>query len=1374
MSMAQHHAEWLSLVETSGPFVSLSVLNRVFKQGLDAHDTSVFAQLRLAYEEWQYSAGSDDAAALHRAWLRFVLREVLGFPDEVLREGQSVPVGLEHKVPEAHEVLRPDLVVVNHEDMPEPGKARLLVTVYPRTQKLEAGLASSRWKASPATRMMSLLHGTDLRFGLVTNGEQWMVVYAKPGQSTGFASFYTEIFLDEPITLRAFMMLFGVARFFSADDDTPEALFAQSTSDQLDVTEQLGLQVREAVEIIVREIDRVDRDQKRELLQNFDEPRVYEAAVTVMMRLVFLFSAEEKGLLLLGDELYDQFYAVSTLRAQLRETADRHGEEILERRHDAWARLLATFRAVHGGVQHGRMRLRAYGGTLFDPDRFPFLEGRLPGSTWRDQSARPLAINNRTVLHLLSALQMLEVKIGKTVTTQRLSFKGLDIEQIGHVYEGLLDHTAKRATETVLGIQGGAKLEPEIPLAELEAHLAAGPEAFAEALAKRTKRTTKALAKAVTDPETEPNPRLALVCAQDRALTARVQVFSRLLRTDSFGYPIVIPEGSIYVTSGSDRRSTGTHYTPRTLTEPIVKHTLDPLVYRGPAEGEPEDKWQLKSPRELLDLRICDMAMGSGAFLVQACRYLSEKLEAAWAQAEAAAEGELLVTPDGDVSQGRLSERPLPVDPEERLLMARRAVASRCLYGVDKNPMATEMAKLSLWLVTLQKDRPFTFVDHALRTGDSLLGITDPAQVRGFHLDVAKSKELHGDLPLFDHTRYLDPLLRRAVDKRKQLESFAVEDVRDSEHKTKLLAEAEQALADARIVCDLLVSAVKEAGGAGGKALDSVLHEMAQAVNAALKPGPEDVRAERLASLKKRARDVLGGGEHAWQPLHWLVEFPEVFLDEKRRGFDAFVMNPPFQGGKKITGASGTDYREWLVQHLGAGVRGHADLCAYFFLRAYSLLNEGGGFGFIATNTIAQGDTREVGLDQLTAAGCHLPRAVSSQKWPGAANLEVACVWGRNSSWTGGHVLNDERVGAITPYLTIPGRAVGNPHRLRANSGKSFQGSIILGLGFTMPPEEAATLIKKDPRNKDVLFPYLNGKDLNSSPTQTASRWVINFHDWSLEKAETYGDCFAILREQVRDERLAKAKDVVKAPWWQFWRLRRELYKAIEGMDRVLVKSEVGNQLSFPLVVNDAVFSHMLIVFAYDSFGPLAALQSNIHEVWSRKYGSTMRNDLRYTPSDCFLTFPMPTSVHTMGDAGAEYAQVRQEALSARGIGLTKLYNLFHRSEERSEEVGQLRLRRERLDNVVTAAYGWTDLDLDHGFHQTKQGLRYTISEPARVEVLDRLLELNHERYAQEVKEGLHPKAAGSKPKAKKKASTKKRAPKKKPAAKVKQDGFEF
>lgn len=232
----------------------------------------------------------------------------------------------------------------------------------------------------------------------------------------------------------------------------------------------LEYQVRQAVEMLVQAFDRMDAESGRALLADVSEKALYDSALTVMMRLVFLFSAEERGLLLLGDPLYDQHYAVSTLSELLSERADQHGEEILGHRHDAWCRLLATFRAVHCGVEHEAMRLPPYGGTLFDPDRYPFLEGRAANTHWSNTPAIPLPINNRVVLHLLEALQVLRVKVpgGGPTEARRLSFRALDIEQIGHVYEGLLDHTAKRATETMLGLKGAKVQEPEVPLSRLE------------------------------------------------------------------------------------------------------------------------------------------------------------------------------------------------------------------------------------------------------------------------------------------------------------------------------------------------------------------------------------------------------------------------------------------------------------------------------------------------------------------------------------------------------------------------------------------------------------------------------------------------------------------------------------------------------------------------------------------------------------------------------------------------------------------------------------------------------------------------------------------------------------------------------------------
>lgn len=210
MSTARHHAEWLSLTEISGPFLSMPVLSQAFPQGLDKHDPDHARLLRQAFEEWDENQSNDRPdPAIHNAWIRYVLTNTLDL-EETLLEGQSIPQTLKAAIPEQSETLRPDYVV----NEPGNGKPRLLVRVYPRTQKLTKPVAQARWKASPDTRMMELLHRTDVRLGLITNGDQWMLVNAPSGETTGYASWYSSLWLEEPITLRAFRTLLSATRFF--------------------------------------------------------------------------------------------------------------------------------------------------------------------------------------------------------------------------------------------------------------------------------------------------------------------------------------------------------------------------------------------------------------------------------------------------------------------------------------------------------------------------------------------------------------------------------------------------------------------------------------------------------------------------------------------------------------------------------------------------------------------------------------------------------------------------------------------------------------------------------------------------------------------------------------------------------------------------------------------------------------------------------------------------------------------------------------------------------------------------------------------------------------------------------------------------------
>ncbi len=693
--------------------------------------------------------------------------------------------------------------------------------------------------------------------------------------------------------------------------------------------------------------------------------------------------------------------------------------------------------------------------------------------------------------------------------------------------------------------------------------------------------------------------------------------------------------------------------------------------------------------------------------------------------------------------EGSPSEELLPIDRDERLVLARRLVSERCLYGVDKNPMAVEMAKLSLWLITLARNKPFTFLDHALRCGDSLLG-ADERQLSNGSLD-AKS----GEVTQISQIRFaMQYALPTVIQKRRQIATLADRNIHDIETKERLLKEADQALEIVKLGGDLLIGIAlnepkRRANLMGTLGMEYVV--LAKAYDEALRqPQTEQgwiAKLDGFTTMRAEVDALLKGRK----PFHWPLEFPEVFVDKgDASGFSAIMSNPPFQGGKKITGALGTDYRDYLLKYLANGKTGHADLCAYFFLHATSLVHKEGMSAMLATNTIAQGDTREIGLDQITSAGWTIPRAISSRKWPGQASLEVACVWLRHGQWHGQYILNDLAVENISAFLTAPGKAKGNPDRLNANAGKSFQGSVVLGMGFVLEPEEAQTLIANDTRNRNVLFPYLNAEDLNSRLDQSPSRWVINFHNWPLEIAETYRDCIEIVREKVIPQREAASK-FARKEWWLHHRDRPELYSTIAGMKRVLVIPLHSKYMICSWIPTGMVYSHALGVIATESNADFALIQCTFHDYWARANGSTLETRMRYTPSDCFETFPFPTSIDGLDNIGERYYTHRQSIMLAHQEGLTQTYNRFHDPNEHTCNIVQLRALHKEMDEAVAKAYGWDDLKLEQGFHETKQGIRYTISEAARREVLDRLLLLNHQRHEEEVQAGLWETKGGKK-----------------------------
>jgi hypothetical protein len=1357
------HAEWLSLIEISGAFLAEPILDQVFPQGLEGLETSKKQAFRQTYEEWREALDTEDElqAKLHQEWINWVLKTGLEWDEdedgEELKAGADVPAHLKLELLEHNLTLKPDYALFSS----DANKPYLLVASYSAHIELTEVVAGDGWSTTPAERMSHLCRATGTRLGLVTNGEQWMIVDAPDGGITSYASWYARLWSQEPVTLKAFFSLLNIRTVFSGfglEAKKLTELLDDSLKHQDEVTETLGAQVQRAVEVLIQSIDRINNDANGELLKGVEPTELYEAGLTYMMRLVFLLCAEERGLLLLGDETYEANYAVSTLRMKLREEAGLHGEEVLSYRNNAWARLLAVFRAVYGGVEHEGMRMPALGGSLFDPDRFPFLEGRSKDSNWKIDEARPLPIDNRTVLLFLDAIQLYQ---GRT-----LSYRALDVEQIGYVYEGLLERTVIRSPDVTLELDSTKSAKkPWLLLGELESAKLDGTAAVKKLLKERTgssaSRITNDLAKDVSEAQSE---KLLLACQNDAELRDRIKPYYHFLRTDAWENPLLYPKNAFMVATGTDRRETGAHYTPKSLTEAIVLETLEPIVYVGPSEGKERGDWQLKSPSELLELKICDPAMGSGAFLVQVCRYLSERIGEAWGLAEESGKS---VTSEGQVVDALTSQDPLPKDAEERQVIARRLVAEHCLYGVDVNPLAVELAKLAIWLVTLSKGRPFGFLDHNLKAGDSLLGIHDLDQL--YYLTMQPEGMATGGgagKQLF--AQGIETAVKEALTLREEIRNRPVRDIRDVEAIAHLNEQAQALLAMPELIADALIGEALVAADTPAN-LKSALTRLSVVVGEIL-GSSVNAQALKRKTDGRLATDV--ESKIPRKPFHWPLSFPEVFSSRKG-GFDAIIGNVPFLGGHRLTGAFGNAFRDYLVAYLAKGQRGSADLAAYFLLRAYQFLCEGGGLGLLTTNTIAEGDTRQVGLESmLDEEDAVIFSAYPSERWPGKAAVITSRIHIHKGCWNGPVILNGQAVTFISAFLSS--RADWSLESLSENFNECFSGTKVYGDGFILDQEEAKKIISDVPKSKDVLFPLINGRELNNDPEQKAGRWVINFFDWSEEEAKRYKIPYKIVLERVKPVRQKmkpngqfKLRKPMPQLWWIHGEKRPALYHAIgrghsyekhpkewdsnsRPLKRVIVSTIVTKHLAFVFVPNDKIFSHAMNVFVLKEYSYFSILQSSLHAVFVWKHASRMKNDLRYTPSDVYLPFPKPeiNDPQQLNQLGEAYHQLRSDIMMDKQVGLTKLYNRFHDPEDTDNATVEMRHLHQTIDEVVALAYGWDDLALEHDFHEVdylpeNDRVRFTISEKARNEVLDRLTILNKERHVQEQASAL------TKPKAK-------------------------
>lgn len=1315
------HQEWLGYVQPVGLVVSIPAM-------LDANlrVNQNFAPDHRRFLDVLPSTAEGDPIPEITDFPRFT-QEVLGWaPSDLCGASGSdpVPVSFEIARPEYNETLQPTYALRDFDpDNNNPGWI-LLVKVLPNGTRFDdpEDVDVRHWQASPQAKFERLLRQTRVSIGLLVNEQEIRLVYAPEKELSGYATFK----LSEMLTVAgrpifaAFHMLLNSERLYSvAKKDRLPAILENSRKYQNVVSTQLANQVLEALYELLRGFQAADDQAQGLLLRDVlaaDPDRVYRGLLTTLLRMVFILYAEDRGLLS-TDEVFTKYYSITGLYERLKIDDGRY-PDTMDQRFGAWAQLLTLFRLIYRGGSHGGLRIPAREGYLFDPDRYLFLEGR---STPRDPVSIP-RVPDGVLFRVLSKLMLLD--------GERISYRTLAVEQIGSVYEAIMGFELHVASGPSIAIKP-VKRHGAPTTINLEELLHSAPDKRSKWFTDQTDQKIAGQAADALKTATDIN---GLLTALDRKIASAVT-------------PGIVAKGAMIFQPSDERRRSGSHYTPSSLTGPIVQAALEPVL---------KQLGDNPTPEQILALKVCDPAMGSGAFLVEACRQLGDALVRAWHAHNQAP----TVPPDEDES-----------------LLAQRQVAQRCLYGVDKNPMAADLAKLSLWLATLAKDHPFTFLDHALRSGDSLVGLSRK-QITAFHWDKTDAQQSFLEDTVRTRLRRIGQYRQRILDARDLIPYAQLE-----QH----LEAVDEDLGWLRRIGDTVIAAFfsaekPKAREAARKGLRELTEKSVRSV----------VDLESNAKIEEAVR-TLYAGPRGIRPFHWELEFPEVFrLNESgdpQGGFDAIVGNPPFLGGKRISTSFGDCYRDWLaVVH--AQSNSSADLAAHFFRRSFTLISLKGTFGLIATNTIAQGDTRSSGLRWICENGGTIYRAIKRLKWPGEAAVVVSVVHVSRAALSRPYRLNQRLVEQITAYLFHAG-GNGDPAVLLENADKSFIGSYILGMGFTFDdsdPKSSATsleemnaLVAKSSKNADRIFPFLGGEEVNSSPTQSHHRYAIDFEDFPLERkahgsswnrltdetqrqqlregivapdyprpvAADWPDLLSIVREKVKPERDSQKRDALRERWWQYADKRPGLTKIKRRMKRVLVTCQTSTYRAFTFAPAELIFGHKLVVFTDESWNIFTILSSRPHEVWARFFGSTLEDRLVYAPSDCFETFPLPRgydSYASLFQVGETYSRFRAELMIQKSEGLTDTYNRFHDPNEDSPDIVRLRELHAAMDRAVLDAYGWQDIqpacefipefddeeDEDDNGRPKKKKYRYKWPEAIHDEVLARLLELNRQRAEEE------------------------------------------
>lgn len=1169
-------------------------------------------------------------------------------------------------------------------------------------ESLDKRPENKQLRVSPHAMVQEYLNYSEHLYGMVTNGRQLRLLRdASRITRLSYVEFNLEKMMEEDL-YSDFVILYRVmhaSRMPKKIDSGAESIIEKYHQEGLEagstIRSKLGEAVKEAIKSLANGfINHPNNTELREAVAsgNFSADEYYRHQLRVIYRLLFLFVIEERNLVYADNKTpeakrFNQIYFNYYSLLRLRKLAKKILPPDASRHYELWQGLISTFSLFEKKEIGEKLGIMALQGDLFG---YHAISGN-------GYDLHECYLSNAVLLNIIKSLSYFENDNGVLIA---VNYGGLDVEEFGSVYEGLLE----------------LKLE------------------------------------------------------------------------------VKKVEGSGYYSVNWQKQAGGrefqSHYTPEELVQPLIKHSLEYLIEDILLLYAQKKVNKENTIKALLKLKVCDVACGSGHILLSAARRI------------ALAVARVLTD----------EEQPNPLSIRKAL----KDVVRSCIYGVDKNSLAVELCKIALWLEAYNPGEPLNFLDHHIKCGDAIVGLAHRSELENGIADEA-FKTLPGDDKEIAKT-WRD----KNVKERKERAAKALQLKAEFEKSTE--NSVQEAMAEYLTFSELPETTPEEIERKakaykkfiGGKGF-TFLKAMADTqVAQFFIPKTEGNKENLMTDADYR---LILSGYKGWQDrkvakatamaheqrfFHWFIEFPEVFSEG---GFDCVLGNPPFLGGQKLSGSFGDAFLE-NVKYQFAPI-GAVDLVTYFFRRIFTIIRPKGFQSLISTNTIAQGKAREDGLDVIVKQGGSINHAVKSTKWLGVAAVEVALITITKQIWKGKFVLSGKEVRAITPYLDDT-ETLSNPFTLKQNENKSFQGSIVLGKGFVLEPQEAEALIRKDPRNKDVLFPYLNGDDLNNSPEQCPSRWVINFFDWTEEKAKQYPDCYDVIEKLVKPDRQRWALDkdgneiigeyALRKPlpekWWIYGEKRPALYQAISSLEKVLVVARISKTVAFELSEKRKVFADALVIMPFSKYYQFGVLQTTIHNNWAWMYCTTMKADLNYTPGQTFETFPFPQNLNyqqeeSLESIGEAYHEHRRQLMLGMQLGLTKTYNLFHCNAITAQAVndkdkqvaalqkhlaktpntisfneaiqGILKLRElhVQMDEAVLDAYGWnqTSIDsntgeiidrvwLDHDFYEVdylpeNDRIRYTISPTARKEVLKRLLLLNHKIHEEEVKAGLWEKKKG-------------------------------